>query len=86
MSLATFSKLNQAKQEETEVNDGLIPGTFGGEGVGLLNQNKIDDSNMQRSSIAGSNSNSYYQKGVPASTSITDGMLSFNPSNLNKVS
>ena len=46
MSLAAFSKLNQVKEDETEPNDGLVAGTFGGEGVGMLHQNKMNDSNM----------------------------------------
>ena len=46
MSLATFSKLNQVKDEVEELNDGLVAGTFGGEGVGMLAQNKMSDSHM----------------------------------------
>ena len=62
-----------------------MPGTFGGEGV-VLHQNQ--PSNQERFSIS---DNSFHNKGLvhPAS-SITasegGGMMSFNPSNLNKAS
>ena len=70
----------------------MVPGTFGGGSISVPNALKqapdVADDNR---SIGGSNSNSFYNKpsmkeaGPSMSITGSDGMLSFNPSNLNKI-
>ena len=73
------------------MNDAIVPGTFGGNElskVPIAGSNSDIDPNVDRVS---NNSNSYYAKpsnynkeGPSMSITGSDGMLSFNPSNLNQ--
>ena len=83
-SLATYSLLNQQKADD-EMNDALVPGTFGGDDKLPRKEDPFEDRQS-------SNSNSYYNKqttynkeGPSMSITGSDGMLSFNPSNLCKI-
>ena len=85
-SLATYSLMNQAAQKEEEMNDALVPGTFGGDKLPIAVSSSDIGPNDDRVS---NNSNSYYGKpsnynkeGPSMSITGSDGMLSFNPSGL----
>lgn len=74
------------------MNDALVPGTFGGNDMKLAQVASTSDVGAFEDRQS-NNSGSYYQKEKPGynkegpSMSITgsDGMLSFNPSNLNNL-
>jgi hypothetical protein len=82
--------MNQAAKQE-ELNDALVPGTFGGDALTQLKKNESVSDNIMYEDRH-SNSNSYYQKtstnnreGPSMSITGSDGMLSFNPSNLSRM-
>jgi hypothetical protein len=84
--------MNQAAQNEKEddMNDALVPGTFGGDKLPIAVSTSDIGANEDRVS---NNSNSYYAKptsnynkeGPSMSITGSDGMLSFNPSGLAQV-
>ena len=88
--MATYSLMNQAAQKDEEMNDALVPGTFGGNDIKLPVAASSSDIGPNDDRVS-NNSNSYYAKpsnynkeGPSMSITGSDGMLSFNPSNLNQ--
>ena len=70
--MATYSKLHQQDVAKEPVNDAVVAGTFGGEGVMGFEKTSLQQQN------------SYVKSPVNHQTSIASnegGMMSFNPSN-----
>lgn len=81
-SLATYSLLNQKAEQEESKNDAVIPGTFGGDNLGGLNNVPYENRNSLTGSASGNYSyaqNSTHQKSIVADS---EGIASFNPSNM----
>mmetsp|Transcript_5980 Transcript_5980/g.10174 ORF Transcript_5980/g.10174 Transcript_5980/m.10174 type:complete len:111 (+) Transcript_5980:219-551(+) len=81
-SLATFSILNQKDPDQSDQNDAIVAGTFGGEGLGdnQFKKNKAEaknqdfESQSKLSLVASSNNdNSYQNPVIPRGTTASIG-------------